>query len=147
MVSMMLAEVGKSVDPVNFRLILQTVIWPMHQINLPEAFLATPKKAKKVKLSREAKIVHQITPNPDKMSEWLEDSATLYLAATIFYWMEKAVAKTSNMKHMAGKFRIHLLGLCRCINGRIYEGGTAAQKHKASTADTTPKKTPKKATE
>ena len=53
----MLAEVGKSVDPVTFRLILQMVIWPMHQINLPEAFLATPKKAKKMKLSREAKIV------------------------------------------------------------------------------------------
>ena len=112
----MLAEVGKSVDPVTFRLILQMVIWPMHQINLPEAFLATPKKAKKTKLSREVKIVCQIAPNPNKMTEWLEDSATLYLAATIFYLMEKSVAKTSNMKHMAGKFRIHLSGLCRCIN-------------------------------
>ena len=142
----MLVEVGKSVDPVTFRLILQMVIWPMHQINLPEAFLATPKKAKKMKLSREAKIVCKIAPNPDKMTQWLEDRATLYLAATIFYWMEKAVAKTSNMKHVAGKFRIHLLGLHRCINGRIYKGGTMAQKHKASTADTTPKKTPKKAT-
>ena len=80
------------------------------------------------------------------MTEWSEDSATLYLAATIFYLMEKAVAKASNMKHMAGKFRIHLSGLHRCINGRIYEGDTMAQKRKASTADTTPKKTLKKAT-
>ena len=112
----MLAELGKSVDLVTFRLILQTVIWPMHQINLPETFLVTPKKAKKVKLSREAKIVHQILPNPDEMTKWSEDSATLYLAVTIFYWMEKAVAKNSNMKCVAGKFRIHLSGLCRCIN-------------------------------
>ena len=146
MVSKMLAEVRKSVDRVTFRLILQMVIQPMHQINLPGAFLATPKKAKRTKLSREAKIVCWITPNPDKMTEWSEDSATLYLAATTFYLMEKAVAKASNMKCMAGKFRIHLSGLCRCINGRIYEGGTMAKKCKASTADTTPKKTLKKAT-
>ena len=148
MVPKMLAEVGKSVDPVTFKVILQTVIWPMHQINLPEAFLATPKKAKKMNLSREAKIVCQIAPNPNKMTEWSEDSATLYLAATIFYLMEKAVAKNSNMKCMAEKFRIHLSGLCRCINGRIYEWGTVAQKPKASTAKagTTPRKTPKKAT-
>ena len=50
-------------------------------------------------------------PNPDKMTECSEDSATLYLAVTIFYWMEKAVAKTSNMKHMGRKFRVHLSGL------------------------------------
>ena len=141
MVSKMLAEVRKSVDRVTFRLILQMVIQPMHQINLPDAFLA-----QKTKLSREAKIICWIAPNPEKMTEWSEDSATLYLAATIFYLMEKAVAKASNMKCMAGKLRIHLSGLCRCINGRIYEGGTMAKKCKASTADTTPKKTLKKAT-
>ena len=82
------------------------------------------------------------------MTKWSEDSATLYLAVTIFYWMEKAVAKNSNMKCMAGKFRIHLSGLCRCINGRIYKGGTMALKCKTSTAKagTTPRKTLKKAT-
>ena len=83
MVSKMLAELGKLVDSGTFRLILQTMIWPMHQINLSDTFLAAPKKAKKVNLPREAKIICQITPNPDKMTKWSEDSATLYLAVTI----------------------------------------------------------------
>ena len=108
MVSKMLAELGKLVDSVTFRLILQTVIWPMHQINLSDTFLAVSKKAKKAKLTREAKIVYQITPNPDEMTEWSEDSATLYLTVTIFCWVERVVTKTSNMKHVAGKFRVHL---------------------------------------
>ena len=64
MVSKMLAELGKSVDLVTFRLILQTVIQPLHQINLPNSYLPLPKKAKKVKLLREVKIIHQIAPNP-----------------------------------------------------------------------------------
>ena len=139
MVSKMLAELGKSVDPVTFRLILQTVIRPVHQINLPDSYLPVPKKVK-VKLLREVKIIHQITPNPELMKDWAEDSMTLYLVATIYYWLEKIITKTSNMRWVAGHFRVHLTALCQCINGQIYEGGTAAQKQKtsASSTDTTP---------
>ena len=36
MVLKMLTKLGKAVDPVIFRLILQMVIQPMHQINLPD---------------------------------------------------------------------------------------------------------------
>ena len=79
MVSKMLAELGKSVDPVTFRLILQTVIRPVHQINLPDSYLTVPKKVKKVKLLRDVKIIHQITPNPELMKDWAEDSMTSLL--------------------------------------------------------------------
>ena len=148
MVSKMLSKLGKSVDPVMFRLILQTIIRPMHQINLPDLYLLVPKKVKKVRLLREAKIVCQIAPKPELMKNWVEDSMTLYLAATIYYWLEKVITKTSNMKHVAGQFRVHLTALHWCINSRIYEGGTAAQKWKTSTlsTDTTPKKALKKKT-
>ena len=47
MVSKMLAELGKSVDPVTFRLILKTVIWPIHHINIPDLHMPAPKKTKK----------------------------------------------------------------------------------------------------
>ena len=50
MVSKMLAELEKSVELVTFRLILQTMIWPMHQINLPDSYMPVPKKVKKAKL-------------------------------------------------------------------------------------------------
>ena len=50
MVSKMLAELGKTLDPVTFRLILKTIIRLMHQINLPDSYLLVPKKAKKAKL-------------------------------------------------------------------------------------------------
>ena len=63
----MLAELGKSVDPVTFRMILQTVIWLMHQINLPDSYLPVPKKVKKEKMLREAKIICWIAPNPKVM--------------------------------------------------------------------------------
>ena len=80
------------------------------------------------------------------MKDWAEDSATLYLAGTIYYWLEKVITKTSNMKCVAAKFRVHLTALWKCINGRIYEGGMAAQKQKTNTTsrDKTPAKAPKK---
>ena len=71
MVSKMLAELGKLVDPVTFRLILQTVIWPIHHINIPDSHMPAPKKTKKVKLMREVKMFHHIAPNPDLMKDWV----------------------------------------------------------------------------
>ena len=44
------------------------------------------------------KIIHRITPNPELMTEWADKSATLYLAATIYYWIEKTIGHTSNMR-------------------------------------------------
>ena len=80
------------------------------------------------------------------MKDWAEGSATLYLAGTIYYWLEKVITKTSNMKCMAAKFRVHLTALQKCINSRIYKGGMAAQKWKTGTTsrDKTPTKAPKK---
>ena len=60
----------------------------------------------------------------------------MYLAVTIYYWLEKVITKTNNMKCVAAKFRIHLTALWRCINGRIFEGGMAVQKQKTGTAPT-----------
>ena len=68
--------------------------------------MTAPEKTKKAKLMRETKIVHRITPNPDLMKDWAEDSATLYLAATLYYWFEKVIVKSSNMKRVAGQFRV-----------------------------------------
>ena len=147
MVSKMLAELGKSVDLVSFRLILQTVIWPIHHINILDSHMPSPKKTKKVKLTRKEKMVCHIAPNPDLMKDWADDSVTLYLAATLYYWFKKIIMKSSNMKWVVGQFRVLLTGLCRCINGRIYEGGSTAQKPRSSTpSDTTPKKVPKQQT-
>ena len=83
----------------------------IHQINLPNSYLLVPKKVKKAKLSREVKIICQITPNPELMKDWAGNSTTLYLAATIYYWLEKVITKTSNMKCVAGQFRIHFTAL------------------------------------
>ena len=106
MVSKMLAELGKLVDLITFRLILQTVIWPIHHINIPDLHMPAPEKTKKVKLMRETKMVHFIAPNPNLMKDWVEDSTTLYLATTLYYWFEKIIMKSSNMKWVAGQFRV-----------------------------------------
>ena len=106
MVSKMLAELGKLVDPVTFRLVLQTVIWPIHHINIPDSQMAAPKKTKKAKLIRQVKMVCHIAPNPNLMKDWAEDSVTLYLATTLYYWFEKIIMKSSNMKQVVGQFRV-----------------------------------------
>ena len=83
----------------------------MHQINLPDSHLPVPTKAKNVKLLREVKIICQIVPNPKLMKDWAEDSTTLYLAGTIYYWLKKVITKTSDMKHVVAQFRVHLKAL------------------------------------
>ena len=61
----MLSELGRILDPLTFQLILQTVICPLHQINLPDAYLLVPKQQPKKKVTREMKIICHITPNPE----------------------------------------------------------------------------------
>ena len=68
-----------------------------------------------------------------------------YLAATLYYWIEKLVAKTSNMQAVAMKFRVKVMALQRCINRCIYKSGMAALKRKSGgTPPDTAKKAPKK---
>ena len=63
-----------------------------------------PKQQPKKKATRETKIIHCITLNPDLMKDWADKSATLYLATTIYYWIEKTIGHTSNMKKVVGMF-------------------------------------------
>ena len=126
----MLSELGRMLDPITFHLILQTIIHSMHQINLLDSYLLVPKLPKKQKLMREVKIVHQVLPNSDLMKDWADDSATLYLVATIYYWIEKTISKLSNMKKVAVIFQVKLTALRHCINGRIYEGAQLPRREK-----------------
>ena len=75
------------------------------------------------------------------MTEWADESATLYLTATIYYWIEKMIGCTSNMKKVANAFRVKLMALRWCINRCIYKGGTAEQKGKSNS--TSPEAQPK----
>ena len=131
MFSKMLLELGRILDPVTFWLILQMVICPLHQINLPDAYLLVPKQQLKKKATRETKIICRITPNPELMTEWADKSATLYLATTIYYWIKKTIGNISNMKKVVNTFRVKLMALRQCINRHIYEGGTTTQKRKS----------------
>ena len=82
------------------------------------------------------------------MTEWADESATLYLAATIYYWIEKMIWHTSNMRKVVNTFRVKLMALRRCINGCIYKGGTATQKRKSDSTsfEAQPKSSKKKKT-
>ena len=82
------------------------MIWPIHHINIPDSQMAAPKKTKKAKLIRQVKMVCHIAPNPNLMKDWAEDSVTLYLATTLYYWFEKIIMKSSNMKQVVGQFRV-----------------------------------------
>ena len=101
------------------------IVKPMHQVMLLEAVktrLTPPESPKKVK--QIVAIADKVTPDPEYMKPWAEDSATLYLAATLHYVIRKMIVGSSNMKQTAKSFRVRLMGLCHCINGQKYEGGS-----------------------
>ena len=81
------------------------------------------------------------------MTEWADESATLYLAVTIYYWIEKMIGCTSNMRKVANTFRVKLMALRWCINGCIYKGGTATHRRKSDSTsfEAQPKSSKKKA--
>ena len=69
-----------------------------------------------------------LLPNPKDMEQWGEDSATSYLAATIYYYVHHAILGKSNMTNTAKAFHVTLTGLQHCINGRKYISGSKAKK-------------------
>ena len=62
------------------------------------------------------------------MEQWGEDSATSYLAATIYYYVHHAILGKGNMTNIAKAFHVTLTGLWHCINGRKYVSGSKAKK-------------------
>ena len=84
------------------------------------------------KPSRDEKIIRNISPDSGQLTHWAENSATLYLAATIHDYIRWAISKQGNMKDLAKEFRVKLTALKKCINGRKYKGGSQAAKEENS---------------
>ena len=127
--SMLLAKLAKSLDPVSFMVVLKASAKLMHRIMLPDDLVANfqpipiPQKE-----THNDMIVAKISPNPAELSHWDDEAVTLYLAATLVYYIQRAILGMSNMKTMAKKFWVKLTALCRCINGHKYVGGSATSK-------------------
>ena len=124
-VSHQLAELGQTLSPKMFLLILQSSVQPMYQLTIPEKFM--PKfTSQEKKPSRDEKIIRNISPDSGQPTQWAENSVTLYLAATIQYYIRWAISKQGNMKDLAKEFHVKLMVLKKCINGRKYKGGSQA---------------------
>ena len=83
-VSMLLGKLATSVSPKTYLALLNATVKPMHQVMLPETVkthLTPPEIPKKVKQT--VAIADKVTPNPEYMKRWADNSATLYLAATL----------------------------------------------------------------
>ena len=102
--SMPLAKLVKSLNPVSF-MVLKASAKLMHCIMLPDDLVA---KFQPIpipwKETHNDMIVVKISPNPAELSHWGDEVATLYLAATLAYYIQRAISGTSNMKTMAKKF-------------------------------------------
>ena len=130
-VSHQLAELSQTLSPKMFLLVLQSSVQPMYQLSIPEKFMpkfTSPKK----KPSRDEKIIRKILPDSGQLTQWAENSATLYLAATIHYYVRQAISKQGNMKDLAKEFHVKLMVLKKCINGRKYEGGSQAARRRTT---------------
>ena len=103
--SMLLAKLAKSLDPVSFMVVLKASAKLMHRIMLPDDLVANfqpipiPQKE-----THNDMIVAKISPNPAELSHWDDEAVTLYLAATLVYYIQRAILGMSNMKTMAKKF-------------------------------------------
>ena len=62
------------------------------------------------------------------MEHWGEDSATSYLAATIYYYVHHTILGKSNMTNTTKAFPVTLTRLWHHINGRKYISGSKAKK-------------------
>ena len=83
-VLMLLGKLATSVSLKMYLTLLNATVKPMHQVMLLEAVKAQmnpPENPKKGK--QRVTITDNATPNPEYMKPWLEDSATLYLVATL----------------------------------------------------------------
>ena len=88
-VSHQLAELSQTLSPKMFLLILQSSVWPMYQLSIPEKFMlkfTSPKK----KPSRDEKIIRNILPDSGQLTQWAENSTTQHLFATIHYYVSRA---------------------------------------------------------
>ena len=124
-VLMLLGKLVTSISPKMYLTLLNATVKLMHQVMLPEAMkaqLTPPENPKKVK--QMVAITDKVTPNPEYMKPWPEDSATLYLAATLHYIIRKLIVSSSNMKQTTKVFRVKLMELRHCINGHKYKGGS-----------------------
>ena len=98
-VSMLLGKLATSVSLKVYLTLLNATVKLMHQVILLEAVkaqLTPPENPKKEKQT--VTIADNVTPNPEYMKPWLEDSATLYLVATLYYIIRKLIISSSNMK-------------------------------------------------
>ena len=122
-VSHQLAELSQMLSPKVFLLVLQNSVWPMFQLTILEKF--KPKfPSPTEKPSRDEQIIRKVLPYSKQLTQWAENSATLYLVATVYYYMRKAISRQGSMKDLTKQFRVKLTVLKRCINGRKYEGGS-----------------------
>ena len=130
-VSHQLAELSQTLSPKMFLLVLQSSVYPMYQLSIPEKFM--PKFASPSdKPSRDEQIIRKILLDLDKLKQWAENSTTLYLAATVHYYIRKAISRQGSMKDLTKQFWVKLTVLKRCINSRKYEGGSLAARKRTT---------------
>ena len=127
-----LAELGQTLSLKMFLLVLQNSVQPMFQLSIPEKFI--PKfPSPREKPCRDKQIIRKISSDAGQLTQWAKNSATLYLAATIHYYVRNAISRQGSMKDLTKQFHVKLTSLKRCINGRKYDGGSqAAMKRRAN---------------
>ena len=124
-VSMLLGKLSTPVDHKTLLTIANTMVKPLHQITLPPAVTTklTPLAPPRCVPCNEW-IFQKILPDLAKLKDWAEDSAMLYLTATLSYTLRKVLLGSSNMKDIAKTFHVKLTTLQHCINSHKYTGGS-----------------------
>ena len=130
------SALAKVTDKATLLSIINSVVWPLVQLNIPEGFLnpVEDKRAKMTEEERREKVRKTVLPIPNApcLAHEPRNGPTLILAAAVWLKMSCKYFNEGMAKEACEWFDVRAKQLSRVLTGRKYLGGTQARKRKAT---------------
>ena len=139
------SALAKVMDKATLLSIINGVVRPLVQLNIPEGFL-NPVEDKWAKTSEEEKrekVSKMVLPihNAPCLAHEPRNGPTHILAAAVWLKMSRKYFNKGTAKEACERFDVRAKQLSRVLTGKNYLGGTQARKHKAAEEPVRRKKT------
>ena len=139
------SALAKVTDKATLLSIINGVVRPLVQLNIPEGFLnpVEDKRAKTTEEERREKVRKTVLPVPNApcLAHEPRNGPTRILAAAVWLKMSRKYFNEGTAKEACKRFDVRAKQLSRVLMGRKYLGGTQARKCKATKEPVRRKKT------
>ena len=131
-----ISALAKITDKTTLQTIINGVVRPLVQINIPEGFL-NPVKDRRAKMTEEErceKVRKMVLPIPNTpcLAHEPKNGPTRILAAAVWLKLNHKYFNEGTAKEACDRFEVRAKQLSRVLTGRKYLGGTQARKRKAT---------------